>query len=304
VTSQWAARITEPISVIGCGVAGSRLACSLLDLGVRPALISGFDVEDATPHWPLSLAPVRKAWDEASPRKIAIVATPAHERRAIVSELIDLGVKALFVEKPITDTSGPLGWCHDVAGRLDWYRVISQVGYCWRFHPAVMAARSWVAGRRADGLVAEFTCLADMPSWGRAETYRDPWGELSHELDTAFHLFGPGAPKRIPTPRTEDGKLYIEHASGAKSFVTLNATAGTYRREITVVDRRASAAYIWVADDFTGGVEGDWIPEDMYRLEMAEFLRAVATGTTSACTWQEALQVAEWAAVLHGWGRA
>jgi len=120
----------------------------------------------------------------------AVVATEPDDHVGALDRLAGAGFTGrVLVEKPFAERT-----VEDPSDRFDWVGV----GYNLRFHPAVLALRTAIAGQRVlsvQGRVGQY-----LPDWRPGRDYREtvtagPAGgvlpELSHELDLVAWMVGP-----------------------------------------------------------------------------------------------------------------
>ena len=137
------------------------------------------------------------ASSEAFKIRGAIVATPPNARLPIVRALLERGI-AVLVEKPLAHTLSDARQLNDLAERYP--RVVTAVGYCHRFTPAIAEIKK----RLAAGEIGEvsrfentFACpLPKMQSHWMSDPAVSGGGSFidtgSHSLDLFHHLLGAG----------------------------------------------------------------------------------------------------------------
>lgn len=299
------------IAIIGCGSAGSRAARMLLQLGEPAESIVGFDPCVAAPEsWPREVRYTPVSFQEglvgAVPRDADtwVVCAPTHAHAGWLGAAAASRVRAVFVEKPVGDlcARGSLVGCQATLAARG---AVVQVGYCWRWHPAVIAAKRWLDTQALNRVRLRATCAVDMRTWPGA-AYAESLLEMSHELDSAYRLLGPG--EVVSAHRGyEAWQITIRHLSGAFSAVTLLAQHGGYYRELSLVSD--AGWWAWETVDFgdagivrssdvmaTGPVAKGWTPDGMYREELRDFLAAARAGAAVKCSLADGLTVLDWCA--------
>ena len=298
-------------AIVGCGSAGSRVARCLLALGVPREAMTGYDV--AAPvvdgQWPAWIArETVRSGERGTGRRgdVWFICTPASWRIHEYRRALDEGAAAIFAEKPFCDADYIKPY-EEVAAETQARGIVTQVGYCWRWHPAVRSVRRAMAenvGPMA-GALGTAMCYVDMSSWPGRD-YGNPIAELSHELDIMRHLLGPG--RLVSAERLGHGGYVISlvHDSGARSVVSLRGDFDGYFRGFSVLRGRAYSR--WDTTDF-GDAYGrsvglprglsmpvGWEPNDMYRDELASFLASAIAERQQVCPFSEGLEVARWCA--------
>mgnify|MGYP001186779255 FL=1 len=163
-----------------------------------------------------------------------VVATEPDDHVAALDRLAEAGFAGrILVEKPFAERT-----VEDPSDRFDWVGV----GYNLRFHPAVLALRTAIAGQRVmsvQGRVGQY-----LPDWRPGRDYREtvtagPAGgalpELSHELDLVAWLVGPTTVLRGWTVRS--GELDIRREDLALCVLGL-PDGGLASLELNCLDRQ------------------------------------------------------------------
>ncbi len=134
---------------------------------------------------------------EAASVRAAIVATPPNARVPIVQMLLERGI-AVLVEKPLAHTLSDAHRLNELA--LRHRKVVTAVGYCHRFTPAIVAMKKLLdVGEIGDVSRFESTFAAPLPNM-QSHWMSDPavsgGGSFidtgCHSLDLFLHLLGEG----------------------------------------------------------------------------------------------------------------
>ncbi len=264
------------ISVVGCGSIGTRHLRNLLDLGVPAEDMRAVDIRVNPIHTPeIAERGVDIAWlgrelkisDIGTPEAL-LICTPASQHDDLIAYAQYRRIP-FFVEKPAAlATEVSFAWDCDLP---------HLVGCNLRFRPELLALRS----QAHDATHGTFVCQQDTHQWpGRA--YAHPVFEFCHEIDLALWMFGPALSMdcaivdHLP-------QLHLTHAH-ATSTIRIGHAAGESLRT-WALDREGTvlASYI---------VRGPLVDvNDMYRDEMAHFLRVVRGEEPSINTLADAKRV-------------
>lgn len=316
--------------VVGCGSAGSRLARLLLGLGVPASALTGYDMRGASQAWPTPVQvaapppsgswsvfggvdPLRDMQRIVPAHDVWFVCVPARSREWYYSDLLRAPqTKAVFAEKPLGVTRD-LGMLRDAVALTQTRGVVAQVGYCWRWHPAVAAAKAWLRDQSLGRISATASVALDMSSWPGRD-YGDPLLECSHELDILRFCLGPALVAFSTRTAGRFNGVELRHQLGATSTFALTTDyRGGYWRGLTL--RSEFGLFQWHTTDFDdpGIVETQstyepglvvdrayaaatgpsWHSDEMYRAQLVGFLAAAATGAAVRCSWQDGLAVVE-----------
>ncbi len=224
--------------VVGYGSIGQRHARILKELGCKTAIVSRHSDLKEDPCF----GTVETGLAEWRPEYV-VVANKTSEHYGAVTKLAAGGYTGrLLVEKPVFEKAyafprGPFSY--------------AAVGYNLRFHPVVGALRSALENHAISE--ANLRVGQWLPDWRPGTDYRqsssakkaDGGGalrDLSHEIDLALLLFGPG--NSLTATGGRSGKLEIETEDhfditlqtdqGATAHVTLNYLDQPAKRTIEV----------------------------------------------------------------------
>lgn len=245
----------------------------------------------------------------------AVIATPATHHLPVALRLVEAGIP-LLIEKPLADSPAQVSELIEFAAAQS---VPLLVGYCLRFSPAIAAFREAITSGligRPLGLRAEVG--QDLATWrpgtrlsetvtASAELGGGALLELSHELDLVCWTFG------LPEMRAallenlgvhgidveESVELLVRWQSGLAGTVHLDLVRRPPIRTTTVWGTEGTAVWDGLARTATlQGVDGQEKllcagedSEEMYRRELAHFLRVVEGDEQPAITAQEGMEI-------------
>lgn len=240
------------------GSIGRRHQANLRALGIEPTTcdisLEGGPDSDYINDFPQEL------YEDA----LVLICTPTGCHADDLGYALAAGAKSVFVEKPL--------YKHGLTTFYSHYAERVICGYCYRFHPAIIALKSYrptfSAFYAGDDLLSRYgpTALSTM---------------ASHSIDAALWVSGL-AEKWWVEDRGETCSLQIKHKSGAVSQIHTNINAP--RRDSEVVF------------EFKGGNGSMTIgrDDDMYVKELQAFLNYAETGEIGdLCGLEEALAVQE-----------
>lgn len=172
--------------VIGRGSIGLRHAKVLEGLGLSVAFVSRRAALDDRSCFPTAAAAI----NAFAPGYVVIATETAHHDADLDAVLASGFSGPILVEKPLFSRKP----ARDMLSRPGIY-----VAYQLRFHPAVLAARDFVANQRC--LSAQFYVGQHLDKWRADRSGRETYSgrltsgggalrDLSHELDLALWLFG------------------------------------------------------------------------------------------------------------------
>ena len=286
-------------AIVGCGSAGSRVARLLVDLGVPAAQLRGYDNRPVVAsRWPAAVA-LTVDHDGHSLLKAMIgdvwfICTPVWVRPQYYAAAVHQA-RAIFAEKPLAKAVSAV---ESSVVEAEARGLVTQTGYCWRWHPAALAARAWLRRQQLSGLTAHAVCAVNMHGWpGSPHSYGDALLELSHELDTVRFCLGSG--RVVAVAPGSLWSLLIAHETGATSTVDLRGEYQGYFRELTLMGNAdrfewSTSAFVDAGRFGDAGYPGSWSPDDMYRAELADFLRAAIDGQAVRCSWRDGLEIVRW----------
>lgn len=283
-----------PIVLFGLGSIGQRHARLLQAMG--GASLIAFRSSRALSPNPLGLPEVF-SWEELAGRQpqVAVISNPTDHHIDTALACAERGL-ALFIEKPIGDTTRDLGSLLEI---VEAKRLSTYVAYCLRFHPVVQALHEALRG--VVPLHVRMSCASYLPTWrsdwDRAADYRTSRArgggvvfELSHELDLIEHLFGPIASLRGQSGRvaqiTIDAEDYADLLVAARCPVNLHLnfmSRATERRiHVDTADGYFVADLVAGTLQYGGGAD-PWsqsipaVRDAMYQAQWRYFLDHVGT---------------------------
>jgi predicted dehydrogenase len=295
--------------VIGSGSIGARHLRNLRAIGARRLFVWDPDLERARGVAAGVDATAPKTLDEALGRQpeVVFVCSPPAFHLAHARDALEAGAH-VFIEKPLS---------HTLEGTAELGRLarensrVVQVGYNFRFHPAIRALKRAAADGtfgRPLWLRAEFGQY--LPDWRPATDYRtsytarrDLGGGIvldgSHEIDYALWVLGEptrtaalvGKVSSLEMDVEDCASVALEFESGAQAEIHLDCVQRAYTRAFRAAFEQATLAWsfgepvrLFEAD------RGSWrelapAPEanEMYVEEVRHFLACAATGERPLC---------------------
>jgi predicted dehydrogenase len=306
----------DNIAVLGLGSIGLRHAANLISLG---ASVVGFDPNPERHALLRDLGGTVATSRDMALHLVdaAVIATP---NRYHVQDLTAClrARRPCFIEKPLAHTAAePLPLIEE-AEKLG---LLIFPGMNLRFHPAVMAAHSWLAeGYLGRLLWGDARVSLFLPDYRPGSDYRNSYAadpktggvifDDIHEIDLICHLLGPASLLAASACNTgtlgiaaEDmSNLVLRHHCGAVSSVHLDfVTKPRLRRcDIAGIKGRLSLDLDGrraVLLDVSGAVLEDITFPGSYaedhKAQIAAFLNCLRTGSPSPCPPKEALQILE-----------
>lgn len=187
-------------------------------------------------------------WDEVGRQRfdVALIANPTDMHIDTAIRCAERGLH-LFIEKPIGCRLDGLDQLLSLVAER---QLTAYVAYPLRFHPVVRDLKKRMVRRKL--LHANMVCASFLPDWrpsqGHHQGYSAYWDrgggvflDMSHELDTAEHLFGPvtgirGALDRVGgvTVDSDDcADLLVSHQWGTTN-IHLNSVSVVPRRFVEI----------------------------------------------------------------------
>ena len=162
----------------------------------------------------------------------------------------------IFIEKPLSDK---LANCNKFLSYAKFSKNIIQIGYQFKFHPALIKLRNEIKARKYGNLVSsQIDCSSYLPKWREGRDYSKTVSaskqlgggvtlELSHEIDYANWLFGPFDKVSAISKNTKSLKVNVDDISNInlikKNFIcsiSLNFHSHFNKRFIIVNFQKAS----------------------------------------------------------------
>jgi hypothetical protein len=212
--------------VVGCGAIGSdydRLAApgaaprshaGAYTASERTELVGGVDPDPAarqrfTARWGLPCHASLADAFAASPAELVSICTPPNTRTAIVDELLERGVRAIWIEKPLAES---VAAGESIVAACEASGVPLQLNFLRRFDPLHQRVAELVRGRV---LQADFRYSGTLENYG------------SHAIDL-FRWFV-GEPIQIETLRNGEPLLQVTTDDGrAGTFTRITGTADPF----------------------------------------------------------------------------
>lgn len=295
------------IAVLGCGNMGRRRLSALRAMGGHDLL--AYDVHSG------QLAYASGAFDVGLARQLpevwdwqpdaVLICTPPDSHAELLREAHSHGVRAMFVEKPLSDK--PI----DVSPFAD---CVTMVGCNWRFHPGPMKIREWLnAERLGRVLTARLRVgysIDEYPHY--KESYVARTGVIldvgSHLLDLALNWFGPiescglvvlgGAGIDLPEMDAV-AELLVHHRCQVVSAISINLIQRHYTHRVELVGREGEIGYDFVTEHIYSRLWGKpyedltWsgVPfPDMFESELTHFLACAREGNPTCNPFGQAIR--------------
>lgn len=248
------------ILVLGCGSIGTRRAKILAKMGHE------IWCQDADIHMAVALTKglnghVYEGW-QAVPFGAAVICTPPDSGRSEqIERCLGLGVKGLFVEKPLELAVSDID---EILRSISGIGLVTTMGACnLRFAGGVTGLRKipkpWRLARFRMGQAAKF--------WSPTHKPISLILDSIHELDLAVYLNGPIESIRGYS-ELNHAEVSVHHADGGLSHLLLDRVTDPPVREVHVY--RAHGDY----DSLRLDTRGD----GMYERELAHFIGCVEAG--------------------------
>jgi predicted dehydrogenase len=291
--------LTSPkasVAVIGLGSIGRRHAEIAAGLGCRVVTVSRREGHGECASISSALA---KKIDSV------VIATETARHADDLAELASLGFRGrILVEKPSVAAVAELSLVRP-SGAIN-------VGYNLRFLPIIDALRSAVGEDGSDVVAAQFHVGQAFDTWrpGRDaltvySAFREQGGgalrDLSHELDLALWLFGPGRRAAAIGGRYTDQTVDSDDAWSIllscercpQVVLTLNGIEHTPRRTISVVTATQTYHADLVAGILRIGAIERRFPVDRNASYQGMWVAFLSAGPDDnrLCTWQEGANV-------------
>ena len=278
------------IAVIGCGNMGGRRLGILRTMGGHDLL--AYDVHSG------QLAYASGAFDVGLARQLpevwdwrpdaVLICTPPDSHAELLREAHSHGVRAMFVEKPLSDK--PI----DVSPFAD---CVTMVGCNWRFHPAPIQVREWLqTGEVGRTLTARFRVGYPLEHHDSYVTRVGAVLDIGvHLVDLALDWFGLGTlssavlrdASMLGLPRIDGvGELLIDHNGGAVSSISVNLLQNSSSHRVEVIGCEGEMGYDIPARLIYSRPDGrhvrtlTWSNEgpDMFKSELTHFLSCMREG--------------------------
>lgn len=184
--------------VIGLGSIGLRHIKNIKNLGIE---VVGYDI-DKNKKSDLEKIDIEYFTNKKkfySSIDAGIIASPSEYHLRDMSILI-YNNKHCFVEKPMSHELIQTSKLIELAKKK---KLIIQVGHNLRFNPAVKFAKELINNHKIGEILwSRLICSSYLPSWRKKYDYLNSYTnkkksggvifDLIHEIDLAYHLFGPG----------------------------------------------------------------------------------------------------------------
>jgi predicted dehydrogenase len=294
------------IALIGTGKIAARHVAALaggghqlLHLGTSPEKAAAA----ARQHGGIGCDSLDALLRDGRPDAVIVTVPPARhgalERRLIADKI------PFLVEKPLSADS----WtAEEIADRLAGSGLVVAVGYNWRGHEGLAAARAALVRAPARLVIGEFHVgLPASPWWRRRGESGGQFVEQAcHVVDLARHLVGEAAPVAALGAGAERGDVTdADIAAASAALVRFRSGAvGVFSATSLTPEPRSvglrlvgdgqqieiapTAVTVWTAD---GTAIHPARPDASYRAQNAAFLTAVAANDPKAvlCTYTDAL---------------
>lgn len=307
--------------IAGLGSIGRRHLRNLVALGERDVLL--FRTHQATlPDADLADFPVETDLQKAlamEPEAV-IVSNPTALHLAVAQPAVEAGC-SLFMEKPLSvDCKG----LSALSASIERSRAKTLVGFQFRFHPALMQIKRWIAeGTIGDVLSSSVYWGEYLPGFHPWEDYRKSYSArrdlgggvvrtLCHPIDYMRWLLGEvdavsafvGKVSDLEIEVEDLAEIRMQHNSGALTHIHLDYFSQPKQHDLKIVGTRGSIT--WSEEDEKANLyvnaNKEWLsfaPADdfsrnsMFLAEMAHFLDVLKGDVPSRCTLQDGIRVQE-----------
>ena len=274
------------VLIIGCGSIGTRRAKILAKMGHE------IWCQDADVHRAVALAkgigyPQRAHayadWQTATPCEAALICTPPDSGRPEqIERCLSMGVRGLFVEKPlaldareVSDVTDLLTEQWAVAGVIERYPDAVTMGACnLRFVGGISGLRKIKKPWR----LAAFRMGQHRKYWSPKHQPISMILDSIHELDLAVHLNGPIESIRGYS-ETDVAEVSVHHEGGGLSHLHLDRVTDPPVRSVTITKKGDR--------DFLRLMTND----GMYQREMEHFIGCVEAGMQTCNPLRQAAEV-------------
>ena len=291
---------SKSVLVLGCGSIGRRHAVNLLALGMERVAVCDVDpqrLSDAVSELGVkSFDDYGRALQECLPDAV-VVCTPPYLHVPQALEAVRAGA-SVFVEKPISHSlDGVDGLIAEAKAR----RVVLQVGYNFRFHPGLQRSKGLVD----DGVIGRVMWARAeigqyLPEWRPDQDYRQSYTahasmgggiilDASHEIDYLIWMFGDPTQvycvadilSNLEVDAEDTASMILRFPSGCVAEVHLDFVQRARVRNCKLVGTEGTIIWDFLDSSVTlygpDGNKGERIedptaPDEMYRLEMQDFL--------------------------------
>ena len=287
------------VLVVGCGSIGTRRGRILAKMGHRIGVLEPegprrVSADGLDPYaWYSDWAPLKQDTEEAW--DAAVICTPPDSGRPEqIRACLGLGVKGLFVEKPLVMTLAEV----DEIAALDYGDVVTMGACNLRWGYPQWNERCFNV---SDVDRAAFHLYYPLDDWrpGARETYHRHGVVMMaamHELDLAASYFGPFTTLRRSTPARDHDVFVGEgiHANGVTSsfHVDWSQNAGEHFRGVLWWLHGAMLGRVDDGKHFKDVAWSDGrTPDESYAREMRHFLECVEAGTQTCNPLRQAAEV-------------
>ncbi len=243
-----------------------------------------------------------------------IISNPTSNHAEVVKSQEKSSAK-LFVEKPLCNTPEEIKAFNGFQERMI-------VGYCLRFHSLIEAAGTYLNSKVGRVFWLDFKRGYHLPLWHPGKDYRLEYmaqkklgggvvRTLSHEIDLMIHWFGETALLNSKIDHRSKLEIDVEDwaefscvaPSGTELHFELDFINPNYTNEVSALCEAGRLHY-----EFLGGrlkltrsnLETEVLFEaaenhidEMYRLQMEDFVTFIQSGESRNCTYEEAVQSME-----------
>ncbi len=313
--------------IAGLGSIGRRHLRNLVALGERDVLL--FRTHQATlPDADLADFPVETDLQKAlaTEPEAVIVSNPTALHLDVAQPVADAGC-SLFMEKPLSVDCKGLA---ELSASMERYGAKTLVGFQFRFHPALMQIKRWIAeGTIGDVLSSSVYWGEYLPGFHPWEDYRKSYSSrrdlgggvvrtLCHPIDYMRWLLGEvdavsafvGKVSDLEIEVEDLAEIRMQHNSGALTHIHLDYFSQPKQHDLKIVGTRGSITWSAVDEKANLYVNADkeWLsfaPADdfsrnsMFLAEMAHFLDVLKGNVPSRCTLQDGIRVQEIIAAVY-----
>jgi predicted dehydrogenase len=305
--------------VVGCGSIGRRHLKNLDSLGIKRLFACDPDksrLEEVQNTLPVEgFTDLDMALESVEPDAVVICTPPSmHVDQAL--QAARRGAN-LFIEKPLSDSLESISDLTEEAQKND---CIVQVGYNLRYHPGIAKIKNMLDGGAIGRVMrADIEFGFYLPDWRPWQDYRKSYTanrtlgggiilDDTHELDYPIWFFGSPIDLVCSSGRMSDLEMDVEDsadmiirfAGGIQATIRIDCVQRVYSRHCTIIGTQGTIRW----DYSQNRIEvfktdcGKWDaicyefdPNDMYMLEMQDFISRVEAGSPDRSSYMNACTV-------------
>ncbi|MBN1788102.1 MAG: Gfo/Idh/MocA family oxidoreductase [Sedimentisphaerales bacterium] len=189
----------DAIVVVGFGSIGKRHTKNLLDMGIRPFVLTQYPDEQIEAKF------VSKLEDIFEGIKYAVICSATYKHPADILELAKSGVRNFLVEKPI---AADMTEAHKILELAEKEKLNISVAYNMRYLPCFGVIKDFIQQNLSAIRMVDICAGQDLRQWRPYKDYRKSYSvdkrqgggidlDLSHEIDYMLWLFKEPTGKNI-----------------------------------------------------------------------------------------------------------